>query len=73
MRIYARASPQIPARFGYFPAANRRSAICFVGHARADPTNLFIQGGLALWVIDGFHRGSSNDLTVNIDKRFGWI
>jgi hypothetical protein len=65
--------PQIPARFGYFPAANPCSAICFAGHARAGPTNLFIQGGLALWVVYGFHRGSSNDLTVNIDERFSWI
>jgi hypothetical protein len=35
--------------------------------------NLFIQGGLALWVIYGFHRGSSNYLTVNVDERFGRI
>jgi hypothetical protein len=71
--MLAQSNPPNRRLFWLLPRSQAQISDLFVGQARASPTNLFIQGALALWVIYGFHRGASNDLAINIDERAGWI
>ena len=69
----AQTDPYRRSIFGYFPAANCPIGDRFIRQAHAHLTILFIQNGLALWVIYGFHRGASNNLSINIDERCCWV
>ena len=69
----AQNDPYRRSIFGYFPAANCPIGDRFIRQGKPHLTILFIQNGLALWVIYGFHRGASNNLPINIDERCCWI
>jgi len=53
------------------PSSDPRSIL--PGRLAPTSQNRFIQSGLALWVIYGFHRCSTNYLPINVNELRCWI